>query len=139
MHELSMANSIVETVLAEARRRNASSVLEVRLVIGRLTTLGPEQLRYCYRLLTKDTMLEGSKLRIEQEEGKVRCGNCKFEGSIQLRDEPQYHLVYPTLECPKCGGGVEVISGKSCYIKSIKLKMTVNGECDKGLDHEDEV
>lgn len=122
MHELSMTNSIIETVLDEANKRNAKSVLEVRLVVGRYTMLGLEQLRYCYRLLTKDTPLEQSKLRIEREEGKVRCEKCKFEGPIQLKEEPRYHLIFPTLECSRCGSAVELIAGRSCYIKSVKLR-----------------
>jgi len=117
-----MANSIVETVLSEARKRNARSVLEVQLVVGRLTMLGLEQLRYCYRLLTKDTPLEHSKLRIEQEESRVHCENCMFEGPIQFKQEPQYHLIFPTLECPRCGGGVEIVAGRGCFIKSVKLR-----------------
>jgi len=122
MHELSMTNSIIETVLDEANKRNAKSVLEVHLVVGRFTMLGLEQLRYCYRLLTKDTPLEQAKLRIEREEGRVRCEKCKFDGPIQFKEEPQYHLVYPTLECPRCGGPVELTAGRSCYIKSVKLR-----------------
>jgi hydrogenase nickel incorporation protein HypA/HybF len=117
-----MTNSIIETVLFEANRRNAKSVLEVHLVVGRYTMLGLDQLRYCYKLLTKDTPLERSRLRIEYEEGGVRCGRCGFEGPIQLREEPQYHLVLPTLECPRCKGAVELVAGRSCYIKSVRLR-----------------
>ncbi|MEM3018417.1 MAG: hydrogenase maturation nickel metallochaperone HypA, partial [Candidatus Bathyarchaeia archaeon] len=105
-----------------AKRRNAKSVLEVHLVVGRYTMLGLDQLRYCYKLLTKDTPLERSRLRIEHEEGRVRCGRCGFEGPIQLREEPQYHLILPTLECPRCKGAVELVAGKSCYVKSVRLR-----------------
>jgi hydrogenase nickel incorporation protein HypA/HybF len=122
MHELSMANSIIETVLNEAKKRNAKSVLEVNLVVGKFAMLGTEQLRYCYRLLVKGTPLEKSKLRIEGEEGRVRCEACNFEGPIHLEQEPEYHIMYPTLQCPKCGGTVEMVAGRNCYIKSIKLK-----------------
>ncbi|MBS7650499.1 MAG: hydrogenase maturation nickel metallochaperone HypA [Candidatus Bathyarchaeia archaeon] len=123
MHELSMAKGIVETVIAEANKRNAKSVSEVCLVVGKLSMLGLDQLRYCYKLLTKDTILEESKLKIELEEGQVYCERCKFEGPIKIREDPQYHIVYPTLECPECGGEVEVVSGRNCYIKSIKLRQ----------------
>ena len=124
MHELSMANGIVETVLKEAKKRDASSVVEVRLVVGRFTMLGLEQLRYCYKLLTKNTSLEHSRLRIEREEGRIRCDSCGFEGPIQLKERLEYHLVFPTLECPECRKAVEMVSGRGCYIKSVRLKMS---------------
>jgi hydrogenase nickel incorporation protein HypA/HybF len=123
MHELSMVSSVVETALAEAKKRNASSILQVNLVVGEFTMLGLEQLRYCYRLLTKDTILQHSTLRIEKQEGRVRCEKCKFEGSIQFKEEPEYHLFFPTLECPRCGGPADLTAGRDCYIKSVKLKI----------------
>jgi len=122
MHELSMANSIVETVLEEAKKRNASSVIEVAVVVGEFSMLGLEQLRFSYRVLTEDTPLANSKLRIKREDGKVRCGGCGFEGPIQFKQKQEYHLVFPTLECPRCGEAVEMVAGRGCYVKSIKLR-----------------
>ena len=116
-----MTTQIVENVLQEAEKRNAKKVNEVHLVIGKLTFLGIEQVRFSYDLLVKDTIMEGSKLRIEEKNGVVKCSSCGYEGDFKYKDDPMYHLPTPTLRCPKCGGVVEIIGGRECTIKSIKL------------------
>ncbi|WP_455369475.1 hydrogenase maturation nickel metallochaperone HypA/HybF [[Eubacterium] cellulosolvens] len=122
MHELSMASNLIDIAINEAKKRNSNSVIEVNLVVGKFSMLGLEQLCYCYDLLIKDTILEGSKLNVEYENGKIHCDNCKYEGPIQLREEPEYHIIFPTLVCPKCGNSAEMISGRDCYIKSMRVK-----------------
>lgn len=122
MHELSMVSNIIDIAIHEAKKRNATSIIEVNLVVGKYSMLGLEQLCFCYDLLIKDTLLKNSKLDIEHEDGKIHCDNCKYEGLIQLKEEPEYHIIFPTLVCPKCGNPAEIISGRDCYIKSLKVK-----------------
>lgn len=121
VHEFSMATQIVETVLQEAEKHNAKKVTEVHLVIGKLTFLGLEQVRFSYDILVKDTIMKGSKLYIEEKNGVVKCSSCGYEGDFMYEDDPMYHLPTPTLHCPKCGGVVDIIGGRECTIKSIKL------------------
>jgi Zn finger protein HypA/HybF involved in hydrogenase expression len=47
MHELSIASSIVESVLEFAAKNEIKKVLEVTLVIGELMAVDAEQLRFC--------------------------------------------------------------------------------------------
>lgn len=121
MHEFSMTTQIVNYVLEEAKKHNAKRVNEVHLIIGKLTFLGIEQVKFAYDLLVKNTIMEGSKLHIEENEGIVKCGNCGYEGSLKYEDDPAYHIPFPTLNCPKCGGVVNIVGGKECTIKRIKL------------------
>lgn len=116
-----MTTQIVESVLEEAEKYEAKRVAEVHLVIGKLTFLNPEQVRFWYEVLTKDTIMEGSKLRIEERNGLVRCSECGYEGGFKYEDDPIYHVPTPTLRCPKCGGIVEIVGGRDCLIKSVKL------------------
>jgi len=121
MHEFSMTTQIVNHVLEEAKKHNAKRVNEVHLIIGKLTFLGLEQVKFAYEILVKNTIMEGSKLRIEEKDGVVKCGNCGYEGGLKYEDDPVYHIPSPTLNCPKCGGVVNIVGGKECTIKSIKL------------------
>jgi hydrogenase nickel incorporation protein HypA/HybF len=116
-----MTTQIVENVLREARKHNAKEVAEVHLVIGKLTFLGLEQVRFSYEVLTKGTIMENSKLFIETQDGIVKCGSCGYEGSFNYEDDPMYHISVPTLQCPQCGGTVDIIGGRECLIKSVKL------------------
>lgn len=121
MHEFSMTTQIVNYVLEEAKKHNAKRVNEVHLIIGKFTFLGLEQVKFAYELLVKNTIMEGSKLHIEEKDGSVKCSNCGYEGDFKYEDDPVYHVPSPTLNCPKCGGVVNIVGGKECTIKSIKL------------------
>ena len=121
MHEGSITTRIVESVLQEAKRRNAKKVSEVQLVIGELTFLNPEQVRFWYEILTKDTIMADSKLVIEESRGIVKCPECGYEGDFKYIDDPALHVSTPTLNCPKCGGTVEIAGGKDCSIRNIKM------------------
>ena len=121
MHEGSITTQIVESVLKEANQQKAKKVIEVHLVIGSLTFLNPEQVKFWYEMLTKETIMENSRLVVEENQGTVRCSRCDYEGSFKYVDDPALHAPIPTLQCPKCENIVEIVSGKDCIVKSIKM------------------
>ena len=121
MHEFSITTQIVENVLREAERHNAKKVTEVRLVIGKLTFLSIEQVRFSYDIIIENTMLKDSKLHIEEKNGTVKCSRCSYEGDFMYKNSLIYHVPPPTLRCPKCGGVVNIVGGRECTIKSIEL------------------
>ena len=121
MHEFSMTTQIVNHVLEEAKKHNAKRVNEVHLIIGKFTFLGLEQVKFIYEMLVKNTIMEDSKLRIEEKNGVVKCTNCGYSGDLKYEDDPVYHVPSPTLNCPKCGDVVNIVGGKEVTIKSIKL------------------
>ena len=121
MHELSIATLIVENVLEEAKRNYAKKVAEVHLVIGKMSFLGPDQIRFSYNILVEDTIMKDSKLIIEEQDGKIECNSCGYKGTIELKDDPAYHIPVPTLQCPKCKKTAKIIEGKECTIKSIRI------------------
>jgi hydrogenase nickel incorporation protein HypA/HybF len=121
MHEFSITTQIVNSVLEEAKKHNAKRVNEVHLKIGKLTFLGLEQVKFAYEILVKNTIMENSKLHIEEKDGVVKCSNCGYASDLKYEDDPIYHVPSPALNCPKCGGAVNIVGGKECIIKSIKL------------------
>ena len=121
MHEFSMTTQIVNHILEEAKKHNAKRVHAVHLIIGKLTFLGLEQVKFAYNLLVKNTILEDSKLHIEEKNGVVKCNNCGYSGDLKYEDDPIYHIPSPTLTCPKCEGVVTIVGGKECTIQSIQL------------------
>lgn len=121
MHEFSITSQIVKTVLEEADRRGAKKVLEVHLVIGSLTLLGVDQVRFSYKMLVEGTSMEESRLFIRRQKGKVKCDKCGYEGDIQIRDDPEYHIFFPSLSCPKCGSTARIVEGRECLIKRVRM------------------
>jgi hydrogenase nickel incorporation protein HypA/HybF len=119
MHEFSVMSQIVDSLLSEAKEHNARKIEEVDLRIGEYTMLGEEQLRFAYEVLSKDTILEGSKLTISQIKGRIKC-DCGFEGEVEPSpDSP--HKVVPMLECPRCKGVAKIIEGRECVIRNIRM------------------
>ena len=58
MHELSIANSILEAVRKERERLNGARVTKVGVRIGELAGVDPEALSFGFEVLVKDTDLE---------------------------------------------------------------------------------
>lgn len=127
-----MTQQIVRTVLEEAQKHNAKRVTSVHLVIGKLTFLGPEQIKFSYRLLAKGTIMERSRLVIEEKEPTVRCPSCGYEGSAKYLDDPAFHFGIPTLTCPKCENQVTIVSGRECTIKDVGI--VTDGESGQDED-----
>jgi len=127
-----VTQQIVKTVLDEAQKHNAKRVTSVHLIIGKLTFLGLEQIRFSYRLLAKGTIMERSKLVIEEKEPTVRCPTCGYEGPAKYLDDPAFHFGIPTLTCPKCGNQVTIASGRECTIKDIGI--VTDGESNQAED-----
>ena len=65
MHELSMAQSIMDSVLDNAEKNNATSVTSVTLEIGTLAMLNPEQVKFLLNVLKEDTIAENAEFIIE--------------------------------------------------------------------------
>jgi hydrogenase nickel incorporation protein HypA/HybF len=130
VHELAMATQLVEAVLEEAKKNDAKKVSEVNLTIGKLTFLGVDQMRFSYGILTKDTIMQDSKLVIKEKDGVIECSNCGFKGPIPIKDDPAYHVPMPSLKCPKCGKLAKVVEGKECTIDSIRILKQQEKEND---------
>ncbi len=108
MHELSIAQSVVDAVVERAGDRR---VLRVGLRVGRLSGVVPDALRFSFDLVTEGTLAEGAALEIEEPEGRATCRSCSSD--FVLRD-----LV---LLC-ECGSAdVEVVSGSELMVSSMEV------------------
>jgi len=121
VHEGTITTALVKSVLKEADERKAKKVIEVDVDVGQLTFLNPEQVRFWFQILTKDTILEGSRLVIEEREGVVRCSQCGYEGGFKYADDSAFHLRVPTLQCPQCDALVEIVDGKDCIVRRVRM------------------
>lgn len=120
MHELSIAATIMEDVLAYAEAHGVNKVLRVRLAIGELTCVQAEQLRFCYDSVTRETALADSELEIETVPARVKCAQCGYEGAPKYWMDSPPEAPVPTLQCPRCGKCAEAAQGHECAIKMIQ-------------------
>jgi len=113
MHELSIALSIIDGVVEEARREGLSRIEKVHLRIGRLSGVDKEALRFSYDIAAEDTPLAGTQLVIEDVDVVIECPTCRAERSVQQ---------LPLLACPECGAAPErVVCGDELEISGLEL------------------
>ena len=93
MHELSIANSILEAVRKERERLNGVRVTKVGVRIGELAGVDPEALSFGFEVLVKDTDLAPLALEIESTSRRHECPQCK----------QVFTVVDYKLDCPACG------------------------------------
>jgi len=120
MHELSIAQSIVETAQASALASNAVSVTAVHVSLGELSGALEEALQFCYALATADTILGGSRLVIERKPVIIFCHHC-----LALRTLPGIQ----NFRCPDCQEPSRDIR-QGCELEISSIIIEVEGELD---------
>lgn len=120
MHELSIAATVMEDVLTFVQSRGIAKVTRVRLAIGELTCVQPEQLKFCYESVTRETPLADSELEIEAVPARVACPHCGYEGAPRYWRDSLADVPVPTLQCPGCGKSADAAQGHECAIRTIQ-------------------
>ena len=116
MHELPITEEILKIVVKHAQMNNVTQVVSINLQIGKLSDLEDEWIQRYFDYLSKGTLAEGAKLKIERMPVMVRCNACSkaFEAEVRNPDG---------LVCPACGEkGGSLISGREYYIKDMEAK-----------------
>lgn len=122
MHELSMADAMVKTILDVAEKNQAEKVLEVTIEVGKLTMLNPDQLRFLLDVLIEDTILEDSEITIEEVPVEIICKSCDYRGLTDLDDSDHYLIL---VKCPQCDArDLEVTAGRECNVKNIRIEKS---------------
>lgn len=114
MHELSIVETLIEQVEKEVRLSgHEGRIVQLDLVVGRLSGVNADSIRFAFELLSPDTKLAGTKLSIEEPRAVCRCEDCKAETEI---DEL-------TVSCPVCDSPhVAMVGGRDLMLNSIELE-----------------
>lgn len=123
MHEFTIASLIVDALLDLAKKQGSERVLDVHLRIGKLRSLSTEQVKFSYGILAKGTILDGSRLIIEEVNANVHCSKCGYDSKLDPDDDSSYHFAMPSLVCPRCGGVLSIIGGDECIISKVKMEL----------------
>lgn len=107
MEIIKIATASIPEEIKDAR------VMRVNLMVGKLSAVMPDSLRFCFEIAGKDTPLAGAELVIEEIPVRIRCRACQFETMVDT----------PMFQCRECGGdSVEIISGRELDIRSIEIE-----------------
>ena len=100
MHELSIAQSLITSIIQEMEDRGLSSIHSIGMKIGTLSGVLPDALQFSFEVAREDTLLDGAQLKIEEIPARGQCESCKAEFEI---------LEWAVL-CPQCSTGEVVIT-----------------------------
>jgi hydrogenase nickel insertion protein HypA len=123
MHEFTVASLIVDALLDLAKKQGSKRVLDVHLRVGKLRSLSTEQVKFSYGILTKGTILEGSRLIVEEVTANVHCPKCGYDSKLDPDGDSSYHFALPSLVCPRCRDALSIIGGDECIISKVKMEL----------------
>lgn len=115
MHEMGIAMQLVEIAVSAIPEelKGKKKVEKVNLKVGKLSSVVPDSLRFCFDVVIKDTELAGAELVMEEVPVVIRCRDCGAE----------FTLDKPAFACQGCGGGaIDVISGRELDIISLEME-----------------
>jgi hydrogenase nickel incorporation protein HypA/HybF len=112
MHELSVAQSILDIVQHHVPEEERRAVRSVRVTLGAQSGVVRDSLEFCYSALIAETPLSASVLVIEERPFLLRCNDCKRE----------YANDAGTILCPVCGGiDTTILSGTELLVTAVDL------------------
>lgn len=111
MHEMSIAQSILEIVLEEGRRHGLEQVKTIRLQVGEMAAVVPESLTFCFNLISENSIASGAVLEIESIPVVAKCSDCSTLFEVENL----------TFICPECGApALELVSGRELSLLNIE-------------------
>jgi len=113
MHEMSIAQSLIDIIQEEMNRHEATFLKSVRLNIGQLSAVVPESLSFCFEVITTGTPLEGAELIMDMVPLTGSCRACKE--TFEIEDY--------AFSCPSCGSPeIDTISGQDLSIVEMEVE-----------------
>jgi len=116
MHELPVTESILNIVLKHAATNQVRSVVSISLRVGEMSDLEDEWIQRYFDYLSKGTVAEGAKLKIERVPVTIQCSSCQATYTVNLRQDKDP-------KCPQCGAtGGKLLAGREYYIKDMEVR-----------------
>lgn len=112
MHEISLLESVLETLETQARQQHFTQVKQISLEIGALSCVAADALRFGFDVVMKGSLAENAELLIVEVAGQGRCSKCGELVELETLHDP----------CSQCGAfGVTVTQGEQMRIKELKV------------------
>lgn len=93
MHELTVANSLIESIETDAKNRGIFKITKISVLVGELAGVSSGHLSFALQNLRAGTILENASIEIQQIEANATCNHCLQPFNVKA----------PFFECPACG------------------------------------
>ena len=112
MHEASITQSIIETVLDTiAEKCGPCSVTAVHVTVGVCQGIVPESMQMFFDMQKPDTPLDTAELVITTQSMEARCPQCGKDKKLDI----------PILYCTECGSPMTLTKGKEILVTAIEV------------------
>lgn len=113
MHEMSLAEGVLDLIERNAAEQGFARVLGVHLEIGELAGVDIGAMRFSFDAVTNGTLAADAKLEILPVPGEAWCMPCGHSVAISRRGDP----------CPDCGSyQLQVTGGNDMMLKSLEVE-----------------
>ena len=113
MHELSIAQALVEQAQEIAKKNKAVRIVGITVTIGTLSGVDREALEFAFPMAAEGTIAASACLTVEAVQAEVKCRAC---GQTSNPESPFF-------TCPKCGSNdVEITGGREMMLKSVDVE-----------------
>lgn len=113
MHEMAIAEGILDIALEYAKENEAKKVEKIGLLIGEMSGVVIDSLNFGFEMIAKGTPAEGAELVVKEVPLRGRCTKCGEE----------MHVEHYDFWCPKCRDGVlEIISGREMQVEYLEVE-----------------
>jgi hydrogenase nickel incorporation protein HypA/HybF len=113
MHEMSLAEGVLQIIEDSARDQHFSRVKTVWLEIGQLAGVEVEAMRFCFDAVVDGSIAQDAKLEIIETPGQAWCLQCAEVVNVQALFDA----------CPKCGSHqVQVTGGNEMRVKELDVE-----------------
>ena len=112
MHELALAQGILEIAQRYVPAERAGAARVVRVRVGKMVGVVVDSLVFCFEGIVRETPWERARLEVTVVPVVCACAACREEFSA---DEPVF-------ACPECGSrGITRLSGDEFTVREIEL------------------
>ncbi|MHB0877789.1 MAG: hydrogenase maturation nickel metallochaperone HypA [Anaerolineae bacterium] len=113
MHELAVTESMLDLVQSEARKVGATRVTKVCLVLGEMSSIVEESVRFYWEMISPGTLAEGAELEFRPAAPRAACRACGTEYVPESRD----------MRCPSCGEALAaLLAGDEFRVEAIEVE-----------------
>jgi hydrogenase nickel incorporation protein HypA/HybF len=112
MHEISIAQNIIEIAQASARAQNAVSIQLIKIRLGDFTNIVREALEFAFEIAREGTMAEHAELDCEIVHMEFQCVVCK----AATEPSPGCSFI-----CIHCGFPLKLVAGEELQIDYVDV------------------
>jgi hydrogenase nickel incorporation protein HypA/HybF len=113
MHELYLAESILNIVQDYAAQQHFSKVHSISLSFGRLSCIESKTLQFAFEVQAKDTLAETAALDFNILPAVIHCFSCEKDLEVET-----YSAI-----CPKCGGEEVILTGGTEELQILEMDV----------------